>query len=145
MYNYSGITYRLWGECGIIALLGIVCLVIAFISSKPESLKRNSVIGIVALVTAVLSSLEYVSSIKNPDIQVFEGTYSEGYRDSRVAPPLPFTWKYRFVDTEGTNGNYYIDTFTKKEIFNEDLIKGERYRIYYEADTQIIVKIEPIE
>ena len=64
MYNYSGITYRRWGECGIIALLGIVCLVISFLSSKPDVTKRASVIGIVALLVAVLFSIEYFSSLR---------------------------------------------------------------------------------
>lgn len=142
MYNFSGITYRLWGECGIIALLGIVCLAISFLSAKPDIAKRASVIGIVALLVAFLFSIEYFSSLRNPDIQVFEGTYSEGYRDSRVAPPLPLTWGYRFCDSDGKSYTFYLDVLSKSEIYDEDFLEDDLYRVYYEAQTQIIVKID---
>lgn len=142
MYNFSGITYRLWGECGMIALLGVMCLVTAFLSAKPDFSKRASVIGIAALLVAFLFSLEYLSSLRNPDIQIFEGTYSDGYRDSRVAPPLPLTWGYRFFDSEGKSSTFYLDVLSKKEIFDEDFLEDDLYCVYYDAQTQIIVRID---
>lgn len=145
MYNYGGIEYRLWAQCIPILLLGIIGFLLTFIGRKSE-LKRDFLIaGSLLILAALYFCNKYFSVLQNPDVQIFEGSYYEGRLDSRAAPPLPFTWSYRFIDAEGTNGNYYIDIFTKKEIFNEDFIKDDWYRIYYEADTQIIVKIEPIE
>lgn len=145
MYNYSGITYRLWGECGIIALLGIVNIIIGFITAKPDLSKRCFIGGMFAVLVAFFCSIEYFSSIRNPEIQVFEGTYSEEYRNSRVAPPLPLTWEYRFFDSDGKSYIFYLDVLSKRQIYDEDFLEDDLYRVFYEPETKIIVQIDHLD
>ena len=142
MYNLSGIAYRIWGVCGIISLMCLITVITSIWNEKKR--KEIIIVCVVAFLYCCIDGFNYFSILQNPDIQVFEGAYCEGYRDSRVAPPLPFTSCYRFVDTEGNNGNFYLDTFAKKEIYYEDFVVGDLYRVYYESETDIIVKIDHI-
>lgn len=144
MYNYSGLYFRIWGVCGIVALIGVCCLLIT-LDRSAKNKKETFVAGILALVVAVVMGSIYFSAIQNPDITVLEGVFVEEYRDSRVAPPLPVTHRYVFADRDGKRKFVYLDMWSKKEIHDEAFIVDQKYRITYEAKLDVIVAVEVLD
>lgn len=59
-----------------------------------------------------------------------------------MAPPLPFTDEYVFYNGEGKKQEYYLDVFSKKEIFPEGFELNQEYTIYFDEFTDVIVKVE---
>ncbi len=55
-----------------------------------------------------------------------------------------FSWNYVFNDETEPNEDFYLDSFSKKKIYNKDFEKGKKYRIYYEKKDDIIVMVEEI-
>lgn len=141
IYDYSGITYRLWGECGVFLLIGIVCLLLSGIKLKSFN-KECAVAGALAIVLAFGFGIDYCLCLKDPSIESIEATFDHEERNSRVAPPLPFTMEYFFTD--GSNYSFYLDVLSKKDIYPEDFVEGEEYIIYYESSTRIIVGISEL-
>ena len=107
MYCFDGIIYRIWG-CG-----GSICLLLSH-SWRPSRDKRGTVIGIVLVVLAILISLFYLWRLSCPEVEVFDGTYLSENRNSRVAPPLPFTMCYNFSQNDDSTKSVYLDIISKK-------------------------------
>ena len=141
MYCYNGIFYRIWSVCGVIFLLGALCILI----EKPwkDTFRiQKCAIGIILLVFTLAFGLFYASRIIFPNILCYEGEYIEENRNSRVAPPLPLTYEYIFSKEGEKNQVFYLDVISKKEIIPYGFSPEKEYRIYYDAFTQIIVKVE---
>ncbi len=143
MYCFDGIIYRIWGCGGSIALLGIICLLLSH-SWRPSRDKRGTVIGIVLVVLAILISLFYLWRLSCPEVEVFDGTYLSENRNSRVAPPLPFTMCYNFSQNDDSTKSVYLDIISKKNIYQPEFTPGVIYRVYYDKITKIIVMVEAI-
>lgn len=144
MYNYSGLFFRIWGVCGVILLLGVICILV----EKPwtTSFKlQDCKLGLIIIAFAVCLGLVYLKRILLPDISSYTGEYIESHRNSRVAPPLPVTNGYVFWDGEGKRPVFYLDLFSKKEIFPYELEEGKEYTIYFDSFTKVIVKVEAAE
>lgn len=142
MYHYSGIVYRLWAVCGILALIGALCLLIAW-RSRGDSRNRETVLaGVLCVLLAAALGIHYGYCLAKPDIQSFQGTFESEYRNSRVAPPLPLTMEYTFRDTDGKAKVFYMDVLSKKEICSSGFEAGETYTVFYEGRTNIILKVE---
>lgn len=77
----------------------------------------------------------------NPRVLSFEGKLTEQYRDSRVAPPLPTTCAYVFDMGEEKKRTVYLDSFTRNK-YDEEIVVGREYTVYYEQRTKIILKLE---
>lgn len=79
-----------------------------------------------------------------PNISFYEGEYIREYRanESRLSF---FSWRYVFDDGVEPRESFYLDSFSKKEIFNNDFEEGKKYRIYYEEKDNIIVRVEELE
>ncbi len=77
----------------------------------------------------------------NPRVLSFEGKLTEQYRDSRVAPPLPTTCAYVFNTGEKKKRTVYLDSFTRNK-YDEEIVVGREYTVYYEQRTKIILKFE---
>lgn len=144
MYNFSGVFYRIWGVCGILLLVGILCILVERPWAKKVTLKDLSA-GLLITVFAIGLGLVYASRIVFPDVLSYTGEFIDTHRTSTVAPPLPFTREYVFWNGEGKKQVFYLDTFSKKEIFPCELEYGQQYTIYYDDFTNVIVKVEPIE
>ena len=144
MYNFSGIIYRIWGVCGIVLILGIVCILFKRPWEKNFKLKKCKLeLGII--VFAICMSLVYISRVAFPNISSYTGEFVSTNRNSRVAPPLPLTSEYVFWNGEGKKQVFYLDTLSKKEIIPYELETGKEYIIYFDDFTNVIVKIEAIE
>lgn len=144
MYNFSGVFYRIWGVCGILLLVGILCILVERPWAKKVTLKDLKA-GLLITVFAIGLGLVYTSRIVFPDVLSYTGEFVDTHRNSRVAPPLPLTDEYVFWNGEGKKQVYYLDIFSKKEIFPWELEYGQQYTIYYDDFTNVIVRVEPIE
>lgn len=143
MYNFSGIWFRIWGVCGAILLLGVVCILLEKPWSNTFKL-RDCKIGLICIVIALLFGVGYFKSILSPDVSSYTGEFMSANRNSRVAPPLPVTFQYAFWNGDEQKLVFYLDAFSKKEIFPYEFEQGKEYTIYYDSRTNIIVKVEPL-
>ena len=143
MWNFGGIVYRIWAAAGIVTFLGIVCLLFANIGKKDFN-KNLLIAGILGVVVGIAFGIDYASSLLSPEVRSFQGVFFQSYRNSRVAPPLPFTWEYSFCSSDGSKILLYLDTFTRKEIIPENFTLNEEYIVYYEEDTKVIVGVEKV-
>ena len=139
-YNYAGIVFRLRGECTMFILLGVVCIVISCAEQKTN--KRDFLVGICTIILGVALGVHYGMCILNPCVESLRAEYDSEERNSRVSPGLPFTMEYIFYDNK--YHNFYLDVFSKKEIYPDEFIEGNEYVIYYDKETKIIVGVEAI-
>ena len=144
MYNFSGLIFRIWGVDGIMLLLGVVLLLFERPWRKSFRLKKCK-FALACIAFAICSGLFTTSRIISPDISSYTGEFVDTHRNSRVAPPLPVTSEYVFWNGEGKKVKYYLDVFSKKQVFPCDLVIGEEYTVYFDTETKIIVKIEIVE
>ena len=144
MYNFSGIVYRIWGVCGVIFIVGIICIFLDKILKKGFSFRKCK-FGIIVILFAICMSIVYISRIAFPKVSSYTGEFVEQHRNSRVAPPIPVTQEYVFWNGVGKKQVYYLDIFSKEKIFNADFEKGQKYTIYYDEFTNVIVYVEIVE
>lgn len=141
MYNFSGVLFRIWGVCGAILVLGVGCILL----EKPWTRNfkiQDFKLGLIMIVFAVCMGLVYVSRITFPDVSLYTGEFIESYRNSRVAPPLPVTYEYVFWNGEGQRHVFYLDIFSKEEIYPENFKHNHQYTIYYDDFTNVILRVE---
>ena len=139
--NYSGIIYRIWAVGGAIVLLGIGCLLASGIRTKSFS-KQCFWAGVLCVVYGLGTAVYYIVQLLSPDVASLHVVFYEEYRNSRVAPPLPFTMEYSFYDENNDSRVFYLDVLSKKEIIPEGFLEDIEYIIYYETSTNIIVGVE---
>ena len=142
MYNFTGLFYRMWAVSGVILLVGIICVLIEKPWAKGFIIKNC--IGIIAIALSVILFTGYSYAIKAKDISSYTGEFISTNRNSRVAPPLPFTDQYVFWNGEGKKKVVYLDVFSKKKIYSHDFKVGQNYTVYYDEHFNIIVKIEKV-
>lgn len=128
--------------CGIIAVIGVLCLLIAWRDKENQKNWETKLAGWLCVLWALVPGLHYGYCLVKPDVQVFQGTFESEQRNSRVAPPLPLTMEYDFRDAFGNVHCFYLDVLSEKEIFLNDLEEGRTYTVYYEDRTDIILGIE---
>lgn len=143
MYNFSGILYRIWGVCGLILLLGLVCILFEKPWAKSFTI-RDCKIGLILIAFSVSLGIVYMSRIVSTDISSYTGEFIGYQRNSRVAPPLPVTYEYLFDNGEEKQPVFYLDIFSKDKIFPSEFEEGKEYTIYFDGLTNIIVKVENI-
>ena len=144
MYNFSGVFFRIWGVCGTILILGIICLLFKKPWAKNIKLK-NCKFELFLIAFAIFFSLIYTSRIIFPDVSSHTGEFINSHRNSRVAPPLPVTFEYVFDNGGGKNQVFYLDIFSKKKIFPYEFESNRKYTIYFDEFTNVIVKVELVE
>ena len=144
MFNFSGIWYRVWGVCGVILFLGIVCILFERPWSKNVKAKKDK-FGFIIVIFAICLGLIYVSRIVFPDVSSYTGEFVDSHRDSRAAPPLPLTSEYVFWNGEGKKQGFYLDVLSKKEIVPDEFVYGQKYTIYFDKFTSVIVKVVIVE
>lgn len=143
MWNFGGILYRVWAVGGIILLLGVACLLVSKIGREDFN-KDCCIAGVFCSAVGIAAIVYFLFCMFFPQVSSIHGTFTQTYRNSRVAPPLPFTYEYKFYDDDGFAGVFYLDTFTRKEIIPEDFILNQEYIVYYEARTNVIVGAEMV-
>lgn len=140
-YTLSGIAYRLWSPSAVLLMLGILCVLVSW-HKKPKRNMEGVIVGTLTILWGLGLVIYYGNCLINPKIESVTAEFTHEARNSRVAPPLPFTMEYEF--NSGKFYEFYLDAFSKKEIFPEDFVEGSQYTVYYEERTQIIVRIDRI-
>ena len=139
MYNFDGILYRIWGVAGLFVLLGVCCILAPRL--RVTTINKECVIaGLLCILFGVTTGIYYVSCYLHPSVQCIQSTLVEVRRNSRVAPPLPLTMEYIFLNNDGYVA-FYLDNLAKKDVLFDDFELGHEYYIYYEEQTDIIVGV----
>lgn len=144
MYNFSGVFFRIWGVCGIVLALGVGCILLEKPWAKSFRL-QNCKLGLIMVVFAIALGAIYATRILFPNVSSYTGEFVESNRNTRVAPPLPVTYEYVFWNGEGNRQVYYLDVFSKRDLFPCEFKNGGKYTIYFDEFTNVIVKVEIIE
>lgn len=142
MYNLSGIEYRIFADGVVVLVFSIVLFVIGKFWKKEKRDKHCIIAGAVGLIYSIGVICFYTFILYNPTIACYHGEFIRENRNSSESIPLPFTSEYCFLDEENPDPVFFLDSFSKKEIYDEEFIKGEEYRIYYETHRNIIVRVE---
>ncbi len=149
MYNLSGIKHLILFSDLPMCLLALLLLVLEW-KKISKSIKRKcwekgvkGTLFIIAFcfIWFLISGGNNAYHMKHPIISCCEGMYLREYRanESRLSF---FSWRYVFDDGEKPYESFYLDSFSKKKIFNKDFEEGKTYKIYYEEKDRIIVRVE---
>lgn len=152
MIDLSGIWYRVYAEVPLIFLTGVIIFAfdIAAIRKKhKKGIKAgientlSCLIGLAAICGSVILCAHYVQIATTPDVSSMDCIFLEQYRDSMVAPPLPFTDGYVFREMDEADSTIvYLDCFSAKKIVPQELLKREKYTVWYTSSENIIVRLE---
>lgn len=142
MYDFQGIWYRIIA-CGCVFLiLGIWILLGSHFGDSQRIEKKEFGTGCLSLGFSIIYIIGHLIILSHPEVLICTGIFIEEHRAPRTAPPLPLTWEYTF-DTGEKKRYFDLDTISKKQIFPEEGLElGEKYQIYYEKYTKIIVRID---
>ena len=118
----------------------IFSIIIAFFLAKAvkdvrDKKNKNNVVTFIFLsivfIFMIWQACEVYKAIYRPVVRQYQGIYI-GKSKSRL--------KFYDLKNEDEEKSFYIAWFVK----NEDLEKNEKYKVYYEKNTEIIVKIRKI-
>lgn len=138
---FDGIIYRIWAEAGVIVLIGIVLIVL----SKAPKERCDIRFGVFSILFGMGIALFLIGRIAFPSVEIDEGTYLYSERNSRAAPPLPFTDEYVFDFGRELKDSVYLDVFSRKKLFPEGFTEGELYQVTYDSVTHVILDAEALE
>ena len=143
MYNFQGIWYRIVA-CGcVLLILGLWALAASKFWNHQHMDKKSFSTGCFVTGVSIFYIIYHIIALASPEVLVCTGSLVESRRASRSAPPLPLTWEYVFDTGEPLKKCFELDSISKKQIFPEEGLElGEKYQIYYEKHTKIIVKID---
>ena len=137
MYTTIGLIYRGAVVGGVLFLSSAVLLVFAFLGKKTKF--KDYIVAFIALLLGIALGGYFFYKAANPVVLCHEGMLTRE-NSSKVF----LTYEYAFSNSNGLKPVLYLDTFSKKKIYPNELYVGETYRIYYEKDTRVILKIELI-
>ena len=118
----------------------IFSVIIAFFLAKAvkdvrDKKNKNNVVTFIFLsivfIFMIWQACEVYKAIYRPVVRQYQGIYI-GKSKSRL--------KFYDLKNEDEEKSFYIAWFVK----NEDLEKNKKYKVYYEKNTEIIVKIRKI-
>lgn len=128
MYNFGGIYYQMKSNVSSFVIVGIILFLLSRCWSKAHRNLKEMLLGILCIILAISSIIYYTMVLNNPEISTYEGYY---VKEHRVYKRL-LEKEYIFFNGEGLKPVFYLDIFTKKEIFPEDFDSKKLYRIFYE-------------
>ena len=142
-YDFSGLWYHVWTIGVIIFVGGIASLLLSRFWVPGKLIKKQLITAIILILFSVGYSMYFVHKTYEPKIEICEGTL---VREKRYHRNAPLSWGYTFQDESGKKTWCCIDSISRRtSVWPEGFEMGESYRVYYEADTDIIVKVEKIE
>ena len=144
MYNFSGITYRIWavgGWCLFIGLIGVLYILFELLLHRKKPKIRTYIFVVICVAFGLGSAAFYYSRSVNPSISSYAGEFIDYHHDSRMTLR---TYQYTFWNGDGLKQSYYLDISSKREIYPYEFVEGREYLIYYENTTRIIVRVEEI-
>ena len=145
MYNYSGLIYSMiiYFNLAILIFLILFADIACYILSKKKrnhnKLNKKNLLALIVLIVICLSlGLNDAIRIVEKDVCVYTGEYLKEYRHFGLQS------RYYFGKTDD-NKVFYMDVFSKSEIYPYSFEEEEQYAIYYDRDTSIIVRVEPLQ
>lgn len=141
MYNTNGLLYRVFILGIPLILLTVLSLLIIFKVEKKKKKKTEVVFFLLGLVFAIGYSCFFAYKAYNPNIVFVDGYYLRFRQTSTV--PLSHDFVFD-IDNEELHPSFHMDDFSRKKIYPNEFSKKIKYRVYYEKNTKIIVKIEEI-
>ncbi len=135
MYNFIALWIRL---ITLILLVGILTVVVLFFGRKKFKKWEKIVSVCIAVLLVLLGGGSTLKSLVSPDIKTVVGTYDSEIRESTGLSP--FQMEYCFVNE---NEKIYLDldAISKNIMFDDEFLKGEKYTIAYETESNLIVAI----
>lgn len=141
MYNLGGIYYQMKSDAILYIVLGVVFLILSRCWNMDKRNTKEMIIGVVCIVLAIGSIIYYSIIINNSRISTHEGYYVS---EQRVNTYI-LKREYCFSNEDETKPVFYLDVLTKKEIYPENFDSNQKYRIFYEEKSDVIVKVEEIQ
>ena len=133
MFDFSALWLRIvW-----ILVLCILAAALTLLLAKKLKWKYRLLIIAGLVLLFALCSINTVKGLSDPQITSFEATFEESYRVSGINP---FELQYCFADGEQKHF-VDLDSLSKRKLYNEPLVVGETYTVYYEKQTNLIVAI----
>lgn len=145
--DFSGLHFRIWGCFPFFLIGGLFVLAFGLLYERKGKESKltwitTTFIGSLIILLSLSYLTYYIHAINKPQISMIEGTLVSITRNSHVAPPLPVTTEYTFdVDGEHYNISLYLDSFSKKQILDDELMINHEYTIWYSEKGNIIVRI----
>lgn len=141
MYNFDGIYFQMKSSGILFLVLGIISLLLSRCWNRDKKDTKEMLMGLVCVVLASGSVIYHLNIISNPKILTYEGYYIS---ENRFYKHL-LKREYCFSNRDNLKLIFYLDVLTKKEIYPDDFSTGQKYRIFYEEESDIIVKVEEIQ
>ena len=139
MYDYTGIiVLTITFTCSLI--LGIT---VVLLSRRVNTQKRKipmMFVSIAIIIGAVFMLSQLIPALISPDIEMLEGIYADTHNPTSGAH---LTRTIYFDIGERDDTSLMLDVFSMHKILPV-MEEGQLYRVWYEANTEIIVKCEPI-
>ena len=139
MYHVDGLLYRAWFLGGITLLLGVFVLIYSKFWNRKLAKKKEILFASFTIIFAISYGLFFLYKANCPKIAFHEGYLSREYRE------FGMTDAYVFTNGSEKKLTFYMDSSTKKKVYSGDFSSEMKYRIYYEEDTKIILRIEEVE
>ena len=136
----SGLYFRTI-SCGLLSgAIGILFLILSHFWSNSARNIRECVIGVFAILVCAGFCGYYGYVLYSPNIAVYEGRFIEERRGG-----YPLCWEYVFFNGNGKKSVFYLDSFSKKEVYPDEFKCGDTYSVSYEGRTGIIIAVKKLE
>ena len=135
MYNFVA----LWVRLIEIILLTVILTAIVLFFGRKKFKKWEKIVSIcMAVLLVILGGGSTIKSLVSPNIKTVVGTYQSEIREATGLSP--FQMEYCFV-CENEKIYLDLDTISRNMIFDCDFVKGQKYTISYETESNLIVAI----
>lgn len=141
MYNFDGIYFQMKSSAILFLVLGIVSLLLSRCWNMDKRDTKEMIIGLVCVMLAIGSVIYHSNIISNPKVLTHEGYYVSENRSYKHLLKM----EYCFSNGDNLKPIFYLDVLTRKEIYPDDFSTEQKYRIFYEEESDIIVKVEEIQ
>ena len=132
MYDFIGI-YQEMICIGVLGVVGITTLVQSKFWNKNKRNIGDMLLGIAVVIACLYTVIQDTRAIQNENICIYEGKAWESWHRG-----------YTFMGAEGDKRKLEIWGPAWNKLCEEQIEKGKRYRVYYEEETEIIVKMQEI-
>ena len=141
MYNLSGLYYQMKTDTLVFGVVGLLFLVCSRFWILEKRNVKELLIGVICCFLCICSLGYHLYFINDLKVSIHEGIFIEEHREN----PYVFRMEYCFLNEGGLKPLFYLDIFSKKDIYPTEFEEDVMYRIYYEEKTDVIVKVEKLE
>ena len=138
MYNTSGILYRVFSIGIILLICAIIILMLSLFWNYHKKRMTCFILSIITFFFSISCVAFYSYKSLNPDVIYFEGYLSRSSRD------FALSYDYVFFDDSDNSITLHLDSLSKKSIYPNEFQNKKKYRLYYDKQTRIIVKVEEL-